>query len=360
MSKRLLGKEIVLILPYEKSLASEVVKTALENKIKSFLCNPELIESNIRSQVRVFSSSNQGDVILLDSLEEAEDVKEMGKKFALKIKITKKADESIVLDAAKQGAMGIFVETEDWKIIPLENLVAQLHKKDTKLYANIDLLEEVQTMFGVLELGVDGIIYAPKDSDDVKNLLSLLSVPRRLELVAVKITEVRDVGMGDRVCIDTASMLEIDDGVLIGSQSSLFFLIRSEAIASKFSAPRPFRINAGAVHSYILLPDARTKYLSEIEAGDEVLIVDSKGKTKLATVGRSKIERRPLRLIKAVYNGRKTSILVQNAETIRLAGKKGELISATEIKPNDEVLAYIHEASGRHFGIEVDEYILEK
>ncbi|MCP8305025.1 MAG: 3-dehydroquinate synthase [archaeon] len=360
MSKRALDKEIILVLPDEKSLASEVVKTALENRINSFLCNPELIESDIRSQVKVFSSSNEGDVILLDSLEKAEDVKEMGKEFALKIRITKKADESTVLDAAQQGAMGVFVETEDWKIIPLENLVAQLHKKDTKLYAKIDLLEEVQTMFGVLELGVDGIIYAPKGLDDVKSLLSLLSVPRKLELVPVKITEVRDVGMGDRVCIDTASMLEIDDGALIGSQSNLFFLIRSEAIASKFSAPRPFRINAGAVHSYILLPDARTKYLSEIEAGDEVLIVDSKGKTKLVTVGRSKIERRPLRLIKAVYDGRMASILVQNAETIRLTGKKGELISATEIKPDDEVLAYVHGVSGRHFGIEVDEYILEK
>ncbi|MCP8323022.1 MAG: 3-dehydroquinate synthase II [Candidatus Methylarchaceae archaeon HK02M2] len=355
-----MDREIILVLPDDKNITSKIIQTAIENNINSFFCDPELIDNTIRRKVKVYSSSDKGDVILLDSLQKAVDVNKMGKEFALKIKITQKADESIVVNASEQGAMGVFIETEDWKIIPLENLVAQLHKKDTKLFAKIDFLEEIQTMFGVLELGVDGIIYTPKSPDDLKSLLSLLSLPKSLELVPVKITEVKDIGMGDRACIDTASMLEIDDGALIGSQSSFFFLIRSEAIASKFSAPRPFRINAGAVHSYILLADASTKYLSEIEAGDEVLIVNSKGITKSAIVGRSKIERRPLRLLKAIYNNLKASILVQNAETIRLAGKKGELISATEIKPNDEVLAYVQEVTGRHFGIQVNEHILEK
>ncbi|MCP8308895.1 MAG: 3-dehydroquinate synthase [archaeon] len=360
MAKKTLDKEIILILPNEKSIASEIVKTALENNIKSFLCDPKLIDDDTRSKVRVFSLSNEGDVVLIDSLNRVEDVKKSGKEFALIVRITKKADEDVVMDASQKGAMSVFIETEDWKIIPLENLVAQLHKKNTKLYTKIESLEEVQTMFGVLELGVDGVIYAPKSPDDIKSLIGYLSAPKRLELTFVKIKEVKDVGMGDRVCIDTASMLEIGDGALIGSQSNLFFLIHSETIGSDFTAPRPFRVNAGAVHSYILLPDARTKYLSEIEAGDEVLIVNSQGITKSAIVGRAKIERRPLRLIRATYNGRIASILVQNAETIRLVGKNNKLISATEIKLGDEVLAYAHAPSGRHFGIQVDEHIIEK
>lgn len=360
MAKKALDKEIILVLPDEKSIASEIVKTAFENSIKSFLCNPELIDSDYRSKARVFSSSNEGDVVLIDSPDKAEEVKRMGKEFALMVRISKKEDEDIVMNASQKGATGVFIETEDWKIIPLENLVAQLHKKNTKLYAKIERLEEAQTMFGVLELGVDGVVYAPKSPNDIRSLIGYLSAPKRLELIFVKIKEVKNVGMGDRVCIDTASMLEIGDGALIGSQSNLFFLIHSETIGSEFTAPRPFRVNAGAVHSYILLPDARTKYLSEIEAGDEVLIVNSQGITKSVIVGRAKIEKRPLRLIRATYNEHVASILVQNAETIRLVGKSNELISATEIKPGDEVLAYAHAPGGRHFGIQVDEHIIEK
>ncbi|MGQ9469438.1 MAG: 3-dehydroquinate synthase II [Nitrososphaerales archaeon] len=360
MAKKTLDKEIIIVLPNEKSVASEILKASLENNIKSFLCDPKLIDEDARSKVRVFSLSNEGDVLLIDSLDKVDDVKSIGKEFALMIRITKKADEDIVMNASQQGAMGVFIETEDWKIIPLENLVAQLHKKNTKLYTKIENLEEAQTMFGVLELGVDGVIYAPKSPDDIKSIIGYLSAPKRLELILVKIKEVKDVGMGDRVCIDTASMLEIGDGALVGSQSNLFFLIHSETIGSEFTAPRPFRVNAGAVHSYILMPDAKTKYLSEIEAGDEVLIVNSQGITKSAIVGRVKIERRPLRLIRAIYDRSMASILVQNAETIRLVGKDNKLVSATEIKPGDEVLAYAHAPSGRHFGIQVDEHIIEK
>ncbi|MEM2872692.1 MAG: 3-dehydroquinate synthase II [Nitrososphaerales archaeon] len=360
MAKKNPDKEIIIVLPNEKNTASEILKNALENNIKSFLCDPKLIDDDVRSKVRLFSSSKEGDVVLIDSLDKVAGVKRMGKAFALSVKISKKEDEDVVINASKQGAIGVLIETENWKIIPLENLVAQLHKKNTKLYAKIEHLEEVQTMFGVLELGVDGVVYAPKSPDDIKSLVGYLSKQKRLELIFAKIKEVKDVGMGDRVCIDTASMLEIGDGALVGSQSDLFFLIHSETIGSEFTSPRPFRVNAGAVHSYILLPDAKTKYLSEIEAGDEVLIVNSQGITKSAIVGRAKIERRPLRLIKATYNGRIASILVQNAETIRLVGRNNKLISATEIKPEDEVLAYVHAPSGRHFGIQVDEHIIEK
>lgn len=360
MDKKILDKEIIIVLPDEKSIASEILNDAYKNGISSFLCDPKLIDDDIRSKVRLFSSSKEGDVILIDSLDKVNDVKRAGKEFVLCVKISKKSDEDIVISASKQGAMGVLIETEDWKIIPLENLVAQLHKKNTKLYAKIEHLEEVQTMFGVLELGVDGVVCALKSPDDIKSLVSYLSKQKKLELISVKIKEVRDVGMGDRVCIDTASMLDIGDGALIGSQSDLFFLIHSETIGSEFTSPRPFRVNAGAVHSYILLPDFRTKYLSEIEAGDEVLIVNTRGIAKSAIVGRAKIERRPLRLIKVTYNGRTASILVQNAETIRLVGKNNKLISATEIKPGDEVLAYAHTPGGRHFGIQIDEHIIEK
>lgn len=49
-------------------------------------------------------------------------------------------------------------------------------------------------------------------------------------------------------------------------------LIQHELIRSiaPTELTRPFRINAGPVHSYTLLADGSTKYLAELEAGDQV------------------------------------------------------------------------------------------
>ena len=71
------------------------------------------------------------------------------------------------------------------------------------------------------------------------------------------------------------------------------------------------------------MPDGKTKYLSEVESGAEVLIVNKEGVSRQVVVGRSKIETRPLRLIKAEINGEHGSIILQNAETIRVVTKEG-------------------------------------
>jgi 3-dehydroquinate synthase II len=155
-------------------------------------------------------------------------------------------------------------------------------------------------------------------------------------------------------------MLSSGEGMLIGSRSNFMLLVHNESVGSSFTSPRPFRVNAGAVYCYTISPDGKTRYLSEIESGSEVLIVDRNGNARSVVVGRSKIETRPLRLIRAEINGESGTVILQNAETIRLVKKDGSLVSVTEVKPGDEVLGYSKPASGRHFGMEVDEYIVEK
>jgi 3-dehydroquinate synthase II len=179
-------------------------------------------------------------------------------------------------------------------------------------------------------------------------------------LQAARILEVRDVGIGERVCIDTASMLKTGEGLLVGSKANFLFLIHNESVGSSFTSPRPFRVNAGAVYCYTMLPDGKTKYLSEIESGAEVLIVNKEGMSRHAIVGRSKIETRPLRLVKAEMDGEQGSIILQNAETIRVVSKEGKLLSVTDLKVGNEILVHISRQAGRHFGLEVDEYVLEK
>ncbi len=104
-----------------------------------------------------------------------------------------------------------------------------------------------------------------------------------------------------------------------------------------------------------------TNYLSEVETGSEVLILNSKGKARRVTVGRSKIERRPMLMIKASTGGEIGGIIAQDAETIRFVKPNGQLISVTHLKKGDIVMVHAKPATGRHFGMEVsDEYILEK
>ena len=124
-------------------------------------------------------------------------------------------------------------------------------------------------------------------------------------------------------------------------------------------APRPFRVNAGAVHAYTRVPGGRTRYLSEIEAGDEVEIVDHTGVISSAVVGRVKIEKRPMLLITARIGDKGVATILQNAETIRLTSPEGEPVSVVSLSAGDRVMAY-HEEGGRHFGHKVDETIMEK
>ncbi|MGB9597348.1 MAG: 3-dehydroquinate synthase II, partial [Candidatus Poribacteria bacterium] len=130
-------------------------------------------------------------------------------------------------------------------------------------------------------------------------------------------------------------------------------------IETPYCDPRPFRVNAGAVHAYIRVPDGKTKYLADLKSGDLILIVDSEGNTEVSFVGRSKIERRPMILVEAEYEGQTISLVLQNAETIRLTQPDGSPISVTKLRLSDEVLVYIEDA-GRHFGVKIEETIVER
>ena len=115
--------------------------------------------------------------------------------------------------------------------------------------------------------------------------------------------------------------------------------------------PRPFRVNAGAVHAYVLMADGTTKYLSELLAGDTVAIVDSEGNIDEAIVGRVKIESRPFLIIRFKHeeSGTEGQTFVQQAETVRLVSPDGEMPSVTSIKMGDSILVHV-DSSARHIG----------
>ncbi len=258
----------------------------------------------------------------------------------------------------------VFVIGKDWKIIPLENIIAELQHKNTKVIAGVQSAEEARTALETLELGADGVLIDTDDVSELKKAVEIrdASAMGTVPLQPARITKVTELEMGDRVCVDTCSLMVRGEGMLVGSQSFALFLVHSESEESPYVAARPFRVNAGAVYAYVLVGE-KTKYLSELKSGNEVLIVNAEGKTRKTAVGRAKIEKRPLMLVEAevdLGNGdkRTCSIILQNAETIKLMGKD-KPISVVDLKEGDEVLVHVTE-SARHFGMAVEEMVIEK
>ena len=312
-----------------------------------------------KGAVRTIYESDDADMVVCDNFVKLEQAVKAGRVAGYFKKVLSNHDVDEIEKAAAVGARFVIVDASDWKIIPLENIIAKLHRSNTKVFTTAKTLSEVATMFSVLELGVDGVILTTDDPDDIGKAREQLA-NSFFSLKPARITEVRDVGVGERVCVDTASMMGSGEGMLVGSKSNFLFLVHNESVGSAFTSPRPFRVNAGAVYCYTIMPDGKTKYLSEIESGSEVWIVNTLGTARKAAVGRSKIETRPLRLLKAEVEGNVGTVILQNAETIRLVRKDGSLVSVTDIREGDEVFTYSKPASGRHFGMEVDEYIVEK
>ena len=269
-------------------------------------------------------------------------------------------DHEAFAEAAAADAAYTLVVGEDWKIIPLENLIARIGE-ETSLVAGVRSAEEARTAFETLELGAEGVLLDTDDPGEIRETVRLREEADRetLDLEYATVTAIEQTGSADRVCVDTASMLSDDEGMLVGSMSRGLFFVHAETAESPYVASRPFRVNAGAVHAYVRSPGGETKYLAELGSGDEVQVVDTSGKTREALVGRVKIEKRPMFRVQAeTESGDRIETLLQNAETIKVRTREGRK-AVTDLEAGDEILLY-YEDTARHFGEAVDESIIEK
>ena len=60
-----------------------------------------------------------------------------------------------------------------------------------------------------------------------------------------------------------------------------------------------------------------------------------------------------------VAGGKEVSLILQNAETIRLTKPSGEPVSVVKLAEGEKVMGYTEEG-GRHFGFKIKETIQEK
>lgn len=271
-------------------------------------------------------------------------------------------DQSLTL--ACEAAIALpytVVRFKDPTKIPLEIVIAAADSSPGKLICQADDLTEAQVIVDVLEKGSEGVLLAPRDANDVFNLMKLLQAKTApLTLLELTVDSTKHLGLGDRVCIDTCTHFEEDEGMLVGSYAHGFILCCSETHPLPYMPTRPFRINAGALHSYVFGQDNRTNYLSELRTGSPVLGVGADGRTRRIMVGRIKLESRPLLSIQASSaEGVQVNLIVQDDWHVRVLGPGGTVRNVTELKPGDQLLGYVA-TDKRHVGWPVGEFCVEK
>jgi 3-amino-4-hydroxybenzoic acid synthase len=245
--------------------------------------------------------------------------------------------------------------------IPLEIVLAAAAEAKGTIVTRVADPVEAKVVLGVLERGSDGVMMAATSVGDATRLKAAARPdPGDLGLVELEVVAVSRVGMGERACIDTCSLLGPDEGILVGSRATGLVLCVSETHPLPYMPTRPFRVNAGAIMSYTLTEDGRTRYLSELRAGATLLAVDAAGRTRVVTVGRVKIERRPLLAIDLVAPGGQTAnLILQDDWHVRILGPGGAVLNSTALVPGDLVLGHLP-TKARHVGYPIDELCQEQ
>ena len=358
----------------------DLITTALESGIDAIMdTNQELDKINKLANITTVANNKKADIYLVgingegdntqelpknlqksQDLKHAKNHKQKGETVAAFVIITDKQHEQLASELGKIVDYLILL-SEDWTVIPLENIIAGLQSENVKIIAAVSDVDEAKVALETLEVGTDGVIFEPKTHQQIKDMANLIEniSHETYQLEEATITNIKPLGTGDRVCIDTTSMMVPGEGMLIGSYSKAMFLVHSESLESEYVASRPFRVNAGPVQAYVMVPGNKTRYLAELEAGDPVLVVDKNGNTRESIVGRCKIEKRPLLLLEAQYEDIKIKSLLQNAETIRVVSSEGEAVSVSDLQKGDKVKVFI-DSSARHFGMAIEETIIEK
>lgn len=246
------------------------------------------------------------------------------------------------------------------------------------LQGTVDEVNQALNAFGTLEEGVD-VVFQSRSVKDVKELDGTIEerLHGKMKLVEAEVIEVEHTGLGHRVCVDTTTLMTNEEGMIVGTTGWGGIFVCSETHYLPHMNLREFRCNAGSVQSYVWGPNNVAVYLSELRAGSRVLAVDVRGATRVLTVGRVKIERRPLLLITTrvkagnlpeTHVARRQpdqypTILIkaflQNDWHVRIMGADGKVRNSTLVKPGEKLLAYPDEP-GRHTGLKVSETIVEK
>ena len=268
----------------------------------------------------------------------------------------------------------LVLDFSDWSMIPIENLVAACEGTPTKIAAVLSTPEQAQGAGFALHKGVDALVVTPSNEMIEAALVvksqrlertnqndeEITSQSEHVGLGKLTVTSVEAGGTAERYCIDMTRLLGDGEGLLLGSSASSFLFVHGETVDSEFVPTRPFRVNAGPPHAYIRMSNGQTKYLSELQSGDEIHVVNTEGMQRSATVGRLKIELRPMILVKWIdENDKEGNMFLQQAETVRVVGLDKKTKSITALKSGDIVIGW-SDMGSRHIGAPISSAVTER
>lgn len=331
-----------------------IVNVDTKNDIDQLLAKEVVVKEGRISERLIISSS------IADVLEYA-NRKKIPACLRMYIRNAKDLHESIEVGSKFEYLMVGFADATN---IPLELVIASLQNTDTQLIKEIKSCHDIDdaiVVSGVMEVGVEGISFSPIKHHVLDLFLERQKqIDKKINIEVCVVVESKPIGIGYRACIDLATIFTPDEGMLIGSTSHGGILCCPEVFHLPYMELRPFRVNAGGIHSYVYNIDNKTDYMSELKSGDSVMIAGIDGKLRKAPIGRMKIEVRPLRLIGVKFkNGNTVNVIMQDDWHVRIFSHEGKPENITELKIGDKVLGYATEP-GRHVGIKINENILEK
>ena len=174
-----------------------------------------------------------------------------------------------------------------------------------------------------------------------------------------KVAGIEPIGDGMRVCLDLADVLDPEEGVLVGDSGHGFLLVLSENQVSATYPERPFRVNCGAIHHYLVQGSEQTTYLSELHPEMSVCVIHvTTGAQRQVPIGRIKMEKRPLLRVILDHAGQRVSATLQDADSVRLQAKTSGAVDVQRLTVGEHI-AFLPDQPGRHLGQRIEEEIRE-
>ncbi|HDZ17593.1 MAG TPA: hypothetical protein ENH75_04850, partial [archaeon] len=139
-------KRIILNLEIKTNNFMELVQEAFNKNILNFLVSEETFsEFDNIERVNLYSKDPQipSQFLIYEHIANINEVKNeknsIKRNIGFFLELKSKEDEKKIIEISKTGYVDfIVVSAKDWKIIPYENLIAEMHSNDTDLIAEVE------------------------------------------------------------------------------------------------------------------------------------------------------------------------------------------------------------------------------
>ena len=124
-------RELIILPKVNQAQLTKFLPQLEEEGIKTIFLDQKKLGKK-KTKLKTISTSNSSNYVVL---EKENSTKPKVKKIGIKFEVLSNADIYNVLSISKKGLDFVIIEVKDWKIIPLENIIAKLHKIHTKIFA---------------------------------------------------------------------------------------------------------------------------------------------------------------------------------------------------------------------------------